>query len=363
MMMYSAAWASGAQEPPHDVADARGARDEHDLLQLLSRKVVDERAKSAERIARLLEEQFIADGWPIGRNYGCEVELSRHYRLSRPILREVARILEARGTARARRGRRGGLELTAPSREAVFECIGAYCYFKGASRHHLRATRMLLERVGASIAAQNPVLGFFSDCLDRLLDRSSAVVGHDVILPGDKSPQRTRAQRIARDLISRAVPGPWQNGLAIGNELDLCESYEVDRRVMRQAIRILEAFEMATSLPGRGHGLVTRSPGPASVTRLMSCYFAANRFTRQEACEAFEWLSVEMIARATRCSPADKLELIRASLAALDKRSDAPLFIQMPALGCQQRGRASNPVLELLLRSARVFVGWSETSH
>src|SRR5579883_1276568 len=70
--------------------------------------------KSAARVAMLLEEQFIRDGWPVGSVYGREIELTEHFGVGRAVVREAARILEARGTARMRRGPHGGLVVTAP---------------------------------------------------------------------------------------------------------------------------------------------------------------------------------------------------------------------------------------------------------
>ena len=84
-------------------------------------------------IAQKIEESLIADGWPVGRVFGNRETLTTQYGVGRDVLREVFRVLEARNDARALRGRHGGLELTAPSHEGVFECIGTYCYLIGAS--------------------------------------------------------------------------------------------------------------------------------------------------------------------------------------------------------------------------------------
>jgi DNA-binding FadR family transcriptional regulator len=65
-------------------------------------------------VARNLEERFLRDGWPIGRNYGGEADLAAHYGAGRDVTREALRILEARDEIQVRRGRRGGVVVVEP---------------------------------------------------------------------------------------------------------------------------------------------------------------------------------------------------------------------------------------------------------
>lgn len=438
---------------------ARGAPccDQHSAARLVSFVVGDAESilKCASRTARLLEEQFIIDGWPVGRIYGSEVELAERYGVGNAVVRETARILEVRGTARMRRGRYGGLELTAPSAESLQGMIGSYCYLIGVSNDHVRSARTVLDRVAAymatergahlefapllnqnvldtpalgrnlrrllTAAAGNAVVTLYSDCLDYLrhlelpeesagaeaqarcgtlskcIDRlviaitrgdarsAAAWAGacsqridedprsHPDLHPQGRSPgatnrpsvharevlRRTRAGQIVYDMMKRVGPGDWQDGRALGNELELCEQYRVDRGVLRQAIRILEAAETAASLPGRGRGLVARTPGPAATSRLICSHFAANRVGHYESFQMFECLGVEMIALAAR-EPTYKrsLEPTRAALDALGKRSDTVLLSELIDIEEHQFALARNPVLDLFLRSAKAFPSW-----
>lgn len=440
---------------PQGGGKQRFAHEQDSAAQLFSSIVGDAQSvlKCAGRTARLLEEQFIIDGWPIGRIYGSEIELAQRYGVGRAIARETARILEARGTARMRRGRHGGLELTTPSVERLYDMISGYCYLIGVTREQVRTARIVLDRVAAYMAAErgahfefvpllargavaapslgrdlrrlltvatgNAVVTFFSDCLEQLAaielpddhaKERRPVTGHlekcidrlvMAISRGDAhaaaawaaacsrriaeqpaEPQRdlaattpvgehrpgvyareglhrTRAGQIVHNLMKRVGPGQWQDGHILGNELELCERYRVDRGVLRQAIRILEAAETAVSVPGRGHGLVARSPGPGSISRLICCHFAANRVGHYQSFQVFKWLGVELMGLAARNAPAASLGPIEAELVALTKKTDTVLLSDLVAIEEKQFALAGNPVLNMFWRSAKAFPSWA----
>lgn len=428
--------------------------DEQGVSRLFSSVLGDAQSitKCAGRTARRLEEQFIIDGWPTGKIYGSEIDLATHYGIGRAIVRETARILEVRGTARMRRGRHGGLELTAPSAERVHDMICGYCCLIGVSPAQVQSAQRVLDRVAAymatergahlefvplldrsamdnpatgenlrrllTTAAGNPVLTFYGDCLaqlretqlpgqqsepsrhlatgslskciDRLViaisrgdahaaaawagacaTRIEASRAEDTPVSGRPESKtatphlahdavhRTRAGQIFHSLMARVGPGQWVDGYALGNEFELCERYHADRGVLRQAIRILEAAEAATSLPGRGRGLVARTPGPASVSRLICCHFAANRAGYHQSFQAFKWLSVEMVALAARRGKPADLEPIDAAIAALSRRTDIVRQSELMAVEERQFALAGHPVLELFLRSAKAFPSWA----
>lgn len=341
-----------AAQPSEDCRDRQG------VSQLFSSVVGDAQfiLKCAGRTARSLEEQFIFDGWPTGKIYGSEVELAQRFGVGRAIVRETARILEVRGTARMRRGRHGGLELTAPSPERLRDLICGYCHLTGVSQDQVRLARLVLDRVTVSLATESdtisPVVSFYSDCLDRLSETSSPDPA------ATNAVYRTRAGQIFQSMMRSVESGQWVDGRMLGNELDLCEHYRVDRGVLRQAIRLLEAAEAATSLPGRGRGLVARTPGPASVSRLICCHFAAHRVGYRHSLLAYKWLGVEMSALAARRARAEDFAPIHSALAALERRLDTVLHSELIAIEEHQFALARHPVLELFLRSAKAFPCW-----
>ncbi|MDB6014710.1 MAG: hypothetical protein JWL65_6960 [Gammaproteobacteria bacterium] len=432
--------------PESGGAGVHSSRDPLSVARLFSCVVGDAESmlKCAGRTARSLEEQFILDGWPVGKIYGCEIDLARRYGVGRAVVRETARILEARGTARMRRGRRGGLELSAPAAGNLHDMIGGYCFLIGVTDGHVRRARIVLDRVAACMATErgahfeflplldhealdvpapgrtlrrllnaaagNSVVTFYSECLDELrrlplpqgatadgrarrgtlgrcIDRLVVAISRgdarsaaawaeacsrrieaESVEPaamsrpgalGGATLDRTRAGQIVRRLMKHVGPGNWRDGHALGNEFELCEHYQIDRGVLRQAIRILEAAETAASLPGRGHGLVARTPGPAAASRLICCHFAASRVSHYEAFAAFKWLGVEMIALAAgQVKSTSCLEPSRAALAALGKRTDTVLLGELIDVEERQFALARNPVLDLFLRSAKAFPSW-----
>jgi DNA-binding FadR family transcriptional regulator len=102
------------------------------------------------------------------------------------------------------------------------------------------------------------------------------------------------ALTVMRGLMDSVDPHDWVRGVPIGNELDLCERFGVDRSVIRQAIRMMEDAGTAVTLPGRGNGLVTRRPGTASISRLLCIFLVSQRVPKADVESAFRQLSIEV---------------------------------------------------------------------
>jgi len=287
------------------------------------------KAASSVAIARRLEERFILDGWPEGRCYGREDELAEQFAVSCNRVREAARILEIRGTARMRRGRMGGLETSAPQADAVRDMVWAYCAFAEFPAQPF-ATPLHTERGIPPTFGANRILGFYTHCLDAM-DRPKAPQDAPYVPPALRS---TRVGQIVHDLMLRRGAGGWLEGQVLASESSLCDQYQVDRGVMRQALRVLEAAGVAVSVPGRGYGLIALPATPDSLCQLICCHFSAIRVTPRKIQDAFDWLNEEAFALADRDSLAEPIQ---------------------PDL-C---ARAANPVLELLRRSLRALAVWN----
>ena len=67
----------------------------------------------ASVIARRLEDEIVARGWPVGEVLGSESELLEYFGVSRAVFREAVRVVENTGAARMRRGPGGGLIVSA----------------------------------------------------------------------------------------------------------------------------------------------------------------------------------------------------------------------------------------------------------
>jgi DNA-binding FadR family transcriptional regulator len=87
--------------------------------------------------------------------------------------------------------------------------------------------------------------------------------------PEDLPPGASLSQpmKVVCQLTSQISPCEWNRGYLLGNEMELAERLNIDRSVVRQAIRIMEDAETATAVEGRGHGLITRTPGIGHLSR------------------------------------------------------------------------------------------------
>ena len=77
-------------------------------------------------IARRIEDEIVALGWPVGEVIAFERELMERFEVSRAALREAIRIVEFTGAAYMRRGPGGGLMVAEPRMEAVATAAGVY---------------------------------------------------------------------------------------------------------------------------------------------------------------------------------------------------------------------------------------------
>jgi DNA-binding FadR family transcriptional regulator len=107
----------------------------------------------ASVVARRLEDEVVAAGWPVGRVLGSEGDLLDRFGVSRAVLREAVRIVEHTGAARMRRGPGGGLVVTEPSRDAVVSASNVWFSYIGATMAEMEEVRTPLYLAAARLAA------------------------------------------------------------------------------------------------------------------------------------------------------------------------------------------------------------------
>lgn len=107
----------------------------------------------AASVARQLEDEIVARGWPVGEVLGSERELIERMGVSRAVLREAVRIVEHHGIARMRRGPGGGLVVSAPEFDAVAQSIALFLRHAGATRRQLFELRVTIELAAVAAAA------------------------------------------------------------------------------------------------------------------------------------------------------------------------------------------------------------------
>src|SRR5215212_5316891 len=109
--------------------------------------------KLAARVARRIEAEVLARGWPVGESLGSEPELRVRHGVSRSVLREAVRLVEHHQVARMRRGPGGGLFVTAPDAGPAARAMVIYLEYLGTTVRDLLEARRLLEPLAAALAA------------------------------------------------------------------------------------------------------------------------------------------------------------------------------------------------------------------
>lgn len=109
----------------------------------------------AARLARKIEAEIADDGWQVGRVFGSESDLRHRYGVSREVLREAIRLVEAHEVATMRRGPAGGLVITAPAAGPATWAMAVYLENVGATVDDLLSARLLLEPLAARLAAEH----------------------------------------------------------------------------------------------------------------------------------------------------------------------------------------------------------------
>lgn len=110
--------------------------------------------KAAARVARRIEEDIAALGWPTGTTIGSEADLLERYDVSRSVLRQAIRLLEQRSVAENRRGVGGGLWIIEPSAGPVASAASTYLNYRGTSADDLNAISVALDAMSARLAAE-----------------------------------------------------------------------------------------------------------------------------------------------------------------------------------------------------------------
>jgi DNA-binding FadR family transcriptional regulator len=101
-------------------------------------------------LAHQIEQRIRSEGWEPGRLIGSEPDLCETFGVGTAAVREAARILEARGIAKARRGPGGGLFVTQPEQSLVTDAARRYLTHIGVDRGDLFEVWLALEQLAIS---------------------------------------------------------------------------------------------------------------------------------------------------------------------------------------------------------------------
>lgn len=326
-------------------------------------------AKMACLIAAKIEEDLIGRSWPNGSIYGSEAQLQEKFGVCCVVVREAVRILESRGTAQMRRGPNGGLLVLAPSMEAVLEAIhryvSSYClemYQGSECSAILHEAHSKLIGPGSKIDVCPALLDFLKVLISAVDQYSIQGAAGYIPLGASAESARSRAEQIFRMLMRDLNSGRITNR-RLGSELDLCDRYGADRNVLRQAVRVLEFEGIAESMAGRGKGLMSRKPQPASLCRLINCHFSAAQISPNDAMTLFKLLSVEVASISARRATSENLARLERAKRMLIEEPGPITSEMMEEVEKSQFGIIEEPLVDVLLRATKSYASWSSSSR
>lgn len=112
------------------------------------------RGKLGDEVARQIEGDIIAQGWPVGEVLGSEADLVERYGVSRAIFREAVRLVEHHQVAEMRRGPGGGLVVTAPDAGSIARSMALNLTYQDAGAGELIEARIPVEVAAVQLAAE-----------------------------------------------------------------------------------------------------------------------------------------------------------------------------------------------------------------
>jgi DNA-binding FadR family transcriptional regulator len=323
--------------------------------------------KAACLIAARIEEDLIGRNWPSGSIYGSEAQLEAKFGVCCVVVREAVRILESRGTAQMRRGPNGGLLVLAPSMPAVLESIHRYVSSHSRELYQGSACGAIFHAVHAKLIDPNAAtrvsssLIEFFEVLLSAVDRYASLgpAGH-VPLGASAESARSRAEQIFR-MLMKDLSSNRLRDRRLGSELDLCDRYGADRNVLRQAVRVLEFEGIAESVAGRGKGLMSRKPEPASLCRLINCHFSAARIAPSDAMALFKLLSVEVASISAQQATSEELARLKRAQHLLTEKLGPVTSEMMQEVEESQFGFIDEPLVDILLRATKSYSSWTSS--
>jgi len=135
--------------------------------------------KLSHIIADRLREQIARGELRNGDTLPPEAELVRQFGVSRPILRESLRVLEAESLIALGRGARAGAKVLSPSTSTAAKYGGLYLATHGTTLGEIHEVRMLLEPTLAALLAERHDQTVLDDLAECVADQHTAAEARD----------------------------------------------------------------------------------------------------------------------------------------------------------------------------------------
>jgi DNA-binding FadR family transcriptional regulator len=237
--------------------------------------------KTPAHVAWLLESDAIRAGWIVGRFVGSERDLIARFGVSRDVVREATRILEARGSMLMQRGRTGGLRLAQPDLDWAAGGFATFLRASGFSSAQLSETVAVAEPLLSELPSDHLIIRLYRRTLDWWEMSESGLERF-----------KSRGFHITARLIQHYAPIPSE-GVVLGSEDALCEKFACSRATFRQALRVLDDLGMLHVQRGRGGGYAIKRPSSLGVVRQMFAFLASQHQTIRDVLPV-KW-SLDMI--------------------------------------------------------------------
>jgi GntR family transcriptional repressor for pyruvate dehydrogenase complex len=126
--------------------------------------------KAGELVARTLRRMIVDGQLKDGDFLPTEAELTQHFGVSRPTLREAVRVLESERLVEVRRGSRTGARVRVPGPEIVARPAGLLLELSGATIADVMVARSAIEPTAARLLAQTGTPAGFGELSSILTD-------------------------------------------------------------------------------------------------------------------------------------------------------------------------------------------------
>lgn len=123
-------------------------------------------------------------------------------------------------------------------------------------------------------------------------------VGESLLEAGRSKPKL--AAETALRLERRIIEMGWPVGTVLGSESDLMADLNISRAVLREAIRLLEQHQVATTRRGRGGGIVIAQPDAEGIAHAVALYLEYARVTPPQLQRARAMLELHCVASAAK---------------------------------------------------------------
>jgi DNA-binding FadR family transcriptional regulator len=123
------------------------------------------------------------------------------------------------------------------------------------------------------------------------------------------------ATKVAQDIERQIIEMGWPVAEVLGSENELIERHGVSRAVFREALRLLEQHQVATTRRGPGGGIVVMRPQPEGIANAVALYLAYVGVDPKRVLEARTIIELHLVGLAAQEIEESGIQRLRAHFA------------------------------------------------